>query len=118
MFSRCSLSVFSAPSLSIAVSWLCSNPRDPAPKRFAVVEPPGIRVSTVLVLGSSPVSTIWGEKPLSTSSSSPPSLVDSNDELATKVNEQVAVAGEICAMQKQGELIEGLVSVYPAEPFT
>ena len=41
--------------------------------------------------------------------------MDENDELATKVNKQVSVAGEmVAAMHKQGGLIEGL----PAEPCT
>ena len=41
--------------------------------------------------------------------------MDENDELASKVNEQVSVAGEwSLAMQKQGGVIEGL----PAEPCT
>lgn len=37
--------------------------------------------------------------------------MDDNDERATKVNEQVSAAREICAGNTQGELIEGLVSV-------
>ena len=42
--------------------------------------------------------------------------MDENDELATQVNEQVSVAGGkwSLAVQKQGEMIEGL----PAEPCT
>ena len=41
--------------------------------------------------------------------------MDENDELATKVNEQVSVAGKwSLAMQKYGGVIEGL----PAEPYT
>ena len=42
-------------------------------------------------------SSIWDEQPLSTSSCSFPFLMDDDDEIATKVNVQVSVAGEIVA---------------------